>query len=611
MTGPKTHTALALGLCVVGCSLAGCASARDPAVHEASQLRVQVPRLLRTEPRRGLLYAVASQRLDPTSAGSWLLADADQQFSGVAKVLPLSGASTVAAMRLTTGIITATSAPSLQTWSADSGALLGTVMLPRQITRIAASVSPYLTASADAAGDISLWDTEHLSHPAQTTLPRTPVAGRVVALGFAAASTRLLAVTSTGNLIEYDVLHRKLITAPTLSAMIGKLKVGTHLEVTAGYIAEQEYSSETTVLLAARGVGVVRVDPVHLNERLEIPAREIEGDVTALATYPNSPHAIYLGTNEGTASWSGRNSAVVSEFTGKSSGLALQGSTLFAANEQGLAAVNYSEAASGERFSNYTGRPVRDLISGPGGTLALDRDGTISLLNEGESGINLKTTAGEASLVASFGPDESLLEATGFDASHVNELVALRPGLVGPLGGDDEPNRIVHRYMPASSWWPAEATGQHGLFIDDVELTKRYALAGGQDPTGTAVVLVWDAHTGQPLRRLSLAVPNVNQEYLQNTTPSLVSEVTELPKRHLIAAYSALQELIVLWSTRSWQRVMTIDVGPIGGFAVDSRESTLLVDSLSDKQSELQAGNSHTTLQFIDLGTGKVKRGSQ
>jgi WD40 repeat protein len=184
----------------------------------------------------------------------------------------------------------------------------------------------------------------------------------------------------------------------------------------------------------------------------------------------------------------------------------------------------------------------------------------------------------------------------------------LRPGVAGSPDSDVEPNRVVHRYVPASSWWPKETTNQRGLFIDDIELTKHYALAGGQDPTGTAVVLVWDASSGRPLRRLPLTVSGVNQEQMQTGMPSLVSAVTELPKRHLIVAYSALQELIVLWSTQSWQRVMAIDVGPIDGFAVDPQESTLLVSSLSDKQSELHAGNTHTTLQFIDIGTGKLER---
>ncbi len=146
-----------------------------------------------------------------------------------------------------------------------------------------------------------------------------------------------------------------------------------------------------------------------------------------------------------------------------------------------------------------------------------------------------------------------------------------------------------------------------GLFIDDAQLTKNFVLAGGQDPTGTAVVLVWNARTGSPLRRLTLTQAGIEGEQLKTKTPSVVAEVTELPKRHLIAAYSALQELVILWSTKSWQRVQTIDVGPIGSFAVDASESTLLIDSLSDKLSELQSGNRHTMLRFIDLSSGQTK----
>jgi WD40 repeat protein len=603
--GPVARALLA-GAVVLG--LASCGSASDDTVaREASQLRTQAARFLRSEPRRALLYAVASQHLDPTSAGTWRLAEADQQFSGVAKVLPLSGASTVAAVRLITGIVTTTSSPSLQTWSAGNGALRGTTKLRRPITTLAASSSPYLIASADSAGSFSLWDTEHLGHPVQRTLPRVPASGRVIALGFVAASTRLLAVTSTGELIEYDALRHNLIAMRSLSTIAGLLRGRRHLSVSAGLITTQQYSTTTTVLLAVRGVGVIGVNPIRLGERLEIPAREISGNVSALAISPSETHTTYLATSDGTASWTGHGSGVQNEATGNSDGLALQGSTLFAANEQGLDSINLAEPGSGGRLSHYTGRPVRELIPGPGGALAIDRDGSISLLDEGESGINLKTTTGEAGYIANFGPEGNLLEPTGADASHVNELIALRPGLRGPTDPEYEPNRVVRRYTPATSWWPKEASERRGLFIDDVELTKRYALAGGQDPTGTAVLLVWNARTGKPLRRMALTVAGVGQEpSAPTTTPSLVSQVTELPKRHLIAVYSALQELIVLWSTQTWQRVMTIDVGPIGSFAANAEESTLLIDSLSDKQSQLDAGNAHTTLRFIDLDTGKT-----
>jgi WD40 repeat protein len=592
--------AVTLGL--IGCGRTG----NRTAAHEASQLGTQVRPLLGREPRRALLYAVASEHLDPTSAGTWRLAEADQQFSGVARFLALSGSSTVAAVRLTTGILTTTSSPSLQSWSADNGALLGEVKLQRPITELAASGSPYLIASAEEAGSFSLWDTEHLAHPAQRLLPRVPLSGTVLALGFAAASTRLLAVTTTGELVEYDTLRHRLIAARSLSAIAGPLHGRRHLSVSAGVIAMQQYSTSTTVLLAVRGVGVIRVDPIHLGERLEIPAREISGEVSALAI-SSSGTTTYLATSDGTASWSGHGSAVGNEVTGKSSGIALQGSTMFAANGQGLDSIDLDDSGAGERLSHYTGRAVRELIPGPGGALAIDSDGSIGLLDEGESGINLRTTAGEAGFTASFGPEGNLLEPTGSDAGHVNELIALHPGPTGASDPDYEPNPIVRRYTPAKSWWPQEVSEQRGLYVDDVELTRHYALAGGQDPTGTAVLLVWNARTGKPLRRLTLTVAGVDPGLLApTTTPSLISQITELPKRHLIAVYSALQELIVLWSTKSWQRIMTIDVGPIGSFAVNAGESALLVDSLSDEQSQLQAGNAHTTLRFIDLDTGKM-----
>ncbi len=174
------------------------------------------------------------------------------------------------------------------------------------------------------------------------------------------------------------------------------------------------------------------MEPKRLTTHLEIPAREIAGDVTSLA-YGEDEKTIYVGTTAGTMEW---NTSGYLQATGKNLGLAVHGSTLFAANSLGLAQANLPEAG---QLSSYNGRPAKALLPGPGGPLELGQDGTVSLIDDGESGINAKTFSSEDSLVASFGPEGALLETTGPNASHVEELVTVRPGTPEATGKKVEP----------------------------------------------------------------------------------------------------------------------------------------------------------------------------
>jgi WD40 repeat protein len=591
------YTSFAL-IVAVGCG----ASSPNLASRSASQLRAATPALLRSEPRRALLYAAAAQRIGASAEGEWLLQEADEQFPGVTMVMRPTG--TITALRLSSGIVTATRSRHLQTWSAQTGQMIASVALRRPIVKLAASYSPYLIASVDSGGYISLWNTESLGSPTPAALGHVPKRlGAVVGLGFVAKSTRLLVVTSDGALHEYDVLRRRLTRSRALRPLPRRSSPSSRNFATASAtsIEEREYGS-VAPLVALKGDGVFRIDPRTLSVHELIGARQISGEVTSL-TYGSDERKVFVGTTIGTAEWEGPGSVIQLKVTGKTTGLAWQGSTLFAANAEGLAITKPDESIS-LPLAKYSGRAAASLLSGPGGTLELGRDGTVSLLAEDESGLNMKTSPSETSLLATFGPEGNLLESEGNDAGHVSELVAVRPATPGTY---DEPNRIERRYTPSPSWWPKEDEVQKGLFVDDAELTRRYAIAGGQDPTGTAVVLVWDARSGKPLHRLTLTTAAVSQEQLDSSEPSLVAEVTELPHRHLIAAYSSLQELIVVWSTKTWRRVRTIYTGPIGGFDISSDESTLLVDSLSDRLSEKQAGNPHTTLRFVDLASGMTR----
>jgi WD40 repeat protein len=588
---------------------AGCGASRPARyAHAAEQLRIRVPGLMHSDQRRGILYAAAAAAAAPTVDGTELLRAADDEFPGVTRVLAFSKPQLTTALRTSPGtLITASSTGEVDVWNTSSATPTFATRLRTPVVRFAGSYSPLLIASADAHGQLTLWDLEDPSHLSQIAIRDGTVHGSIVGLGFADRSTELLAVTSTGELYRFDVLDHRRIAArplrPPDDATSGR-PGGLHL--TAASIVSEEYASSTTLLLASSTDGILELSVPAFSWKRLLPAAEIAGTVTSLIGEPDHPGGVILGTSAGTLVWDGKGQTPVTERTGPSSGVATLGSSVLAGNRSGLSVTNPTALeANGGSFPAYQGRPAQAVFGGPGGAVEIDLDGTVSLLGETQPSTVIPTSSAESSIIATFGPEGDLLEASGPNANDVESLVAVRPGVTAPYS---EGNAVAHRYTPSPSWWPTSGYEPHGLFIDDAELTSSYVLAAGQDPTGVAVVLVWDAKTGRPLHRLPLLASQVNGQEIQTKTPSLVSGVTLLPKAHLIAAYSTLQELIVLWSTRTWKRVATILVGPIDSFDVNRGETSLLVDSLSDSQSGLDYGNSKTRLVFINLASGKTER---
>jgi WD40 repeat protein len=601
-----------LAMVVVIVVVTGCGAVHDNrAARTAKLLRLQVPGLLQADQRRAVLYAFAAQRLDPTEAGNFALLSVDLAFNGVLRVLAPTRGSTLTALHTANAVISSDQDRQVTVWQPTTGQVLATVSTPQPIVRFAASPSPNLVASVDRAGSVALWNLEDPHRPIGLPLASaSPGRRQVVALGFAAQATQLLVLTRTGLLYIFDVPARRLLRVRSLREAHGTLpwSSGQHVDVTAAQISPEEFSAKTTLLIATSDKDVARIDLHTFRGATAMPSAEVSGAITAVAESPYYQPSVILGTTAGTIQWNSQTHTAEPEQTGPNVGLALHETTITAANARGIVSANLAASAtSGTSLFTYTGRPARALLEGPGGPVEIGKDGSISLIGQPESAVSMPTSDSESSTIADFGPEGNLLETSGSDANHIESLIAVRPGVPGSLYGLTIPNRLVRRYLPSKQWWPQDTSEPRGWFVDVAQLSSQYALAGGQDPTGTAVVLVWNAKTGKPLKRLSLT-----QTGIPNTTnglpPSIVPQVELLPKKHLIAAYSAAQELIVLWSTDTWQQVATIGVGPIADFSVSPDENTILVTSVSDQQSGVAAGNANTRLLFLDVASGKVAR---
>ncbi|HXC46068.1 MAG TPA: WD40 repeat domain-containing protein [Solirubrobacteraceae bacterium] len=591
--------------------LYGCGSAQQRRLaHEAKQLRAQVPGLLHSDQRQALLFAVAAQKIDPTVEGKWLLTSADQDFEGVQRVLEPVDPATLTAIRTATTVISSSRGGTVRIWDAKSGELLATKHVKSTIVKFATSYSTDMLASLNAAGRLELWDLSEPRSPLQSTLGQIPDYGGdpVVAIAFAWQDTRLLALTQSGLVYVYDVTAGRRVGVLDLRHASGSLPwsaVDGALSVTAGQVKEEPLTDSASLVVATAQKAVAKIDLGTLRGVTLVSQGQFVATASVVAG-GGPGETVMLCTSRGVAFWVPRSHSVEQMWGAPCTGLEAQSDTLTAASAEGTDAVRMGPEGVEESLDHYTGRPARALISGSGGPLEISEDGSISLLEREETGVNLRINEAETSSIAQFDAEGDLLETYGFGEG-AEGLMMVEPQSPGTIEGSPLPNRVIRRYRPSTLWWPQGASAR--WMIDSAELDAEYVVAGGEDPRGAASVLIWDAKTGKPLQRLTTTQSGpANRAAVEATVRPGVTHVALLPGRHLLAAYSARQELIVLWSTETWQQVGAVSVGPIAGFSVNPDESQLLVVSLTYEQSYVESANRVTQLLFINTENAQIER---
>ena len=363
-------------------------------------------------------------------------------------------------------------------------------------------------------------------------------------------------------------------------------------------VLTEPYTAATTLVAASADGDVVRIDLRDLSGRTVFAGHEVPGRVQSIAAQLDGQPSIVVGASGGLLRWDDAEHKASRDRGVAVTGVAIGEGNLWIADAQGVSSIRSSEEF-GTRVPG-TGRPATTVTAGPGGAVATHDDGTVTLLAERPAGLAL--APGDNSTVASFGPDGELLTAKGDSPRQIEALVAIKPGVPGrdEDGGVVE-HRTIRSYTPAASWWPQGEDDESDWYVNHAVMGERFVVAGGQDPLGNAVVLVWDRRSGRPLRRLPLTTGGV-----QSAALALVTSVAILEDKKLIAAYSHVQESIVLWSSQDWRQVATIDVGPAGGFSVSPDEETIVVAGLSDEQSDTEAGNAKSRLVFVAVDDHEV-----
>ncbi|HEX5927543.1 MAG TPA: hypothetical protein VFY45_27245 [Baekduia sp.] len=482
----------------------------------------------------------------------------------------------------------------LRTWDPATGARLGQRKVAAPIGQMAASSAlDGVVLTADQTGAVELWDVNAPDAPTRRTLAsnhRGNASPLLVA--FTPGGTMALAAWPDGAVERWDVASGTPLSTLKLGLARGRLpwrRGAGPLHLTAAAVPGDDYLVKSLLAVATADGAIARIDLRALRGRTMVPAGQFTDKVTGLATSAYDEPALIATSTAGVFIWRTSDRRLTNGGGGRSS-VTFFNDKYVAASADGVRTFSTNDDDQGGS-ADPVGTPATLATAGPGGIAIGRPDGTVALLGEPTVGIGLQP--GDDTSVARFGPQGLLLTVEGYDANHVSSLAAVRPGA---NDSTTEPHRKVHVYKPDRRWWPQGDGANDHWYVNDATMGTDFVVAAGQDPTGTASVLVWDARTARPLRRLALTTGGI-----QPSGPSIATSVQVLPDRHVLAAYSAVQESIVLWSTTTWQRIATIAVGPAGGFTASPDGSRLIVAGLSDEQTRLHSGIRTSRLEFIDV----------
>jgi WD40 repeat protein len=547
---------------------------------------------LADRPQDAALAALAAARADASTEAELAMIDVAVDGRGVERVVKTGSGEVSAALVLEGHLVTAGGNGSVQVWRRSDGALLGETEAAAPIAALTDTdtSSPFL-AAVDDRGAVELVDLADPGKPRVLPLgPRLAGGETPLAVAFSKEPLEVVAVGAGGELLRVDQTTGKIVSRASLRDFRGSLpwrSDGSGLHLSAAKFVPEVYEDEEGLLVATADGSVADLDLARGQGKTVLDAGVAPGRVLDLDRAPYSEFGMAVAASGG---------YVVSEEDALSEPRPIAGPPVTAVaidSEGGLWRGGSGGVAVPETSDRpLSGPPVRGFGPGFHGIAALNAGGRASVLGPAGVGISMADT--EVTPIASFDPDGRLLIASGYDANHIEEIRAVRPQPRLPDDGYQEED-VLKTYRPDREWWP-EAEDPDALYLNDVVSDGEHVVAAGQDPEGEAAVMVWDAHSGEPLQHLTLGTGG-----LSTALPSIVTKVVLLPERHEIAAYSAAQELIAIWSTESWELEDSVPVGAVGSLSVSPDESTIVTVGLAaDPEFDVESGEP-IDLNFVDV----------
>lgn len=573
----------------------------------AARAPLMVRALLADRPQEAALAALAAERANPSTSTELTMLDVAADSQVIERVIDTGAPEVTAAAVLERHLVTAGSNGIVAIWRRSDGALLGQVSSPSPLTALADSQSSMpLLAIATRTGRTGLLDLTDPTRPRIWQLPPALAAGEQLrGLGFSGRGldvfdqgADVIAVGARGGLGRVDATARQLISRTSLKRLRGPLPWSDEgsLRLSAAKFLPEAFEDKDGLLVATLSGAVAQVDIGRGQGRTVVPPSIVPGRVLSLDKIPYGEPDLAVGATGGLVI------PDVQEAGGELGahlGVPVPGVALDAYEGVwwgGPEGVGYIHSAYVYERAPPFGAPVRRFSVGIGGVAAIHPGGTVSIL--GDVGAGLSPAQLEPTPIASFDPEGRLLVSRGYDEFHTEKLALVEPRHYAEDEGED---RLVRTYRPDRSWWP-EAEDPEALYLDDVAADGEHVVAGGLDPTGRVVALVWDADTGRPEHRLAMGFGFIDSE-----ASAPVARVLPLPGKNQLAVYSAAQELIAVWSTNTWKLELAIPVGSVADVALSPDESTIVaVDQGEDDSSNYVDPRERTTLTFVDVEAGEI-----
>jgi WD40 repeat protein len=568
-----------------------------------------------TKPRLAALLALASEKIAPGASADEALVGVAQADQFVSRVIPAADSQLNSVVASGEQLFSGGEDGKLDIWAANFQRL-ASVPTGRVIEELAADErAPVVASTADNA-PVVLWDVHNPRHPTARTLPSSEHTGEAF-LQFNEQGTRLYVLRTDGTLTVWDVPSQQRLLTYNLSSLGAPLlrPNGQELKIVAlirdPSVPAGSPPRDTRVLLATNGREVLSADLDRREDDEMLSGPAVPGEVTSLAAEQDGDEFLAVGTTAGVLLWD-RSSFERTAFPlgGISESVSdvawTDGAHLAIATGEGVALAANPAAATDSTVGGENdvphGRPeggeTSALTTWQGDIIGAQEDGNIAVFDPKRAQLALPPANG--SNVLSFDPHGDLLlsEAEG-DSSHLRDLYLIRPTVADERGTaheveSDEPYSRIRTLSPPASWWPSTDS----FYVNDAVLAGGLVVAGGQDPFNTAAIFAWNAETGKPLAYIR--VPGGN--------PHLVTQVAVVPHSHLLIADS-LSGQIGVWSTRSWNLLGNVYVGPNGGFSVNPSGSQVLVTGLSsDTETEKPVQDAHGDFILIGIPNLRVVR---
>jgi WD40 repeat protein len=482
----------------------------------------------------------------------------------------------------------------IDTWRAATGAKLGAAQDNETPSKFADSPTTPVLAVLNRSGSVDLLDVTDPQHPELRPLAAARRESKPLAVGFSETGASIYVVYADGTVLELDATTGSLVGRWSVGAIPGTSRSsGSDApRLAVASFDPQGPSGGERLLVATADAAVVRVDLEDHAATTLIAPGGVGGRPLAVAEKSFSP-AIAMATTRGLLMReSPTDTATVVHGVGFT-GVAFDGEgRLWVADRDGV----YSQELLGYLpLSAFAGRPADALSVGQGGVAAIDPGGAVSTLARRGVGIAFNLTP--RSSVASFDADGRLLIAESFLGATYG-ITLVRPGYKLEDGGATD-NPEVRDFEPARSWLRQEG---RGMAIDSVAVGGGLVAAGGEDGAGRSALFFWNAATGKPVKELVLSSGDLNP--LSNP---VVTDVIPIPGRHLVAAYSVVQQTVSVWSTDSWRLVASVPVIGLSSLALDPDEDELVAVSRPGREMAIDDGDAHSKLFFIDPEDGHVK----